>query len=121
MAVQISSLILTIRATNIPAPAVSPTPVVDIRNPPSRPPSCNGMKKSKLAKRVVKRNNENTVEIVDRRVENEQAEEHLQSRQEPARELQCHDCDESSWILVVQRGYLTVDCCQLLAVIAYES
>ena len=30
------------------------SPSVDIRKPPSRPPNCNGMKKSMLAKRVVK-------------------------------------------------------------------
>ena len=54
MAVQMSSRMRTMRATKMPALDGRPSPVVDMRNPPSRPPSCRGMKKSMLAKRVVK-------------------------------------------------------------------
>ena len=54
MAVQISSRMRTSRATKMPAVAVRPSPETDIRKPPSRPPSCSGMKKSMLAKSVVK-------------------------------------------------------------------
>ena len=54
MPVHISSRMRTISATNIAAFAVSPNPVTDIRKPPSRPPSCNGMKNSILANSVVK-------------------------------------------------------------------
>lgn len=54
IAVQISSLKRTIRATKMPALAVSANPLADIRKPPSRPPNCRGMKKSMLAKSDVK-------------------------------------------------------------------
>ena len=48
-----SSLILTISATKMPAPADRVRPLAERRNPPSRPPSCRGMKKSMLASREV--------------------------------------------------------------------
>ena len=54
--VNINSLIRTINATNMPELDAIPRPEADIRKPPSRPPSCNGMKKSRLAKRLVKAN-----------------------------------------------------------------
>ena len=43
----------TMRATKIPALVVNPKPETDIRKPPSRPPNCKGMKKSRLANNVV--------------------------------------------------------------------
>ncbi len=46
----------TMSATKIPELEAIPKPEVDIRKPPSRPPSCRGMKKSKLANRLVKAN-----------------------------------------------------------------
>ena len=52
--VHTSSLMRTMSATKIPALALIPNDVVDMRNPPSRPPSCNGMKNSRLAKSDVK-------------------------------------------------------------------
>lgn len=54
IAVQISSLTRTIRATKIPALVVKPNPDIDIRNPPSRPPSCKGIKNKIFANNVVK-------------------------------------------------------------------
>ena len=54
IAVQISSLKRTIRATKMPALAVSANPLADIRKPPSRPPNYRSMKKSMLAKSDVK-------------------------------------------------------------------
>ena len=54
IAVQISSLTRTISATKMPALVVRESPLADIRNPPSRPPNCRGMKKSILANNDVK-------------------------------------------------------------------
>ena len=54
IAVQINSRMRTISATKIPALAVSPNSVIDIKKPPSRPPSCKGIKNNKLANSVVK-------------------------------------------------------------------
>ena len=48
-----SSRSRTMRATKMPAEVLMPKAVVDIRKPPSRPPNCKGMKKSRLAKRLV--------------------------------------------------------------------
>lgn len=50
IAVHISSLILTISATKMPLLAAMASPDAESMNPPSRPPSCNGMKKRRLAK-----------------------------------------------------------------------
>ena len=52
--VQISSRNRTIRATKIPVEAVMPSPLTDMRNPPSRPPNCRGIKNSILAISEVK-------------------------------------------------------------------
>ena len=54
MAVHISSRMRTSSATSMAASVLMASPLTDMRNPPSRPPSCSGMKKSMLAKRVVK-------------------------------------------------------------------
>ena len=54
IAVQISSLRRTIRATKMPALDVSANPLADIKKPPSRPPNCSGRKKSILANNEVK-------------------------------------------------------------------
>ena len=54
IAVQISSLNLIISATNIPLLAVIARLEADIMKPPSLPPSCNGMKNSRLANSDVK-------------------------------------------------------------------
>lgn len=48
--VHTNSRSLTISATNMPWPAVSPSPTADMTKPPSLPPSCKGMKNSMLAK-----------------------------------------------------------------------
>ena len=40
----------------MPPLALMPNDVVDIKNPPSRPPSCSGMKNNKLANSEVKAN-----------------------------------------------------------------
>lgn len=53
IAVQISSRNRTSNATKIPALVVRPKAETDIMNPPSRPPSCRGIKKSILANNVV--------------------------------------------------------------------
>ena len=47
---------LTSRATKMPAPAVMPRADTDIRKPPSRPPSCRGMKNNRLANSDVNAN-----------------------------------------------------------------
>lgn len=38
------------RATKMPLDAVMPNPTTDMRKPPSRHPSCKGIKKRRLAK-----------------------------------------------------------------------
>ena len=56
MAVHINSRILTMSATKMPALADIPSPFTDMMKPPSRPPSCSGMKNSMLANSDVNAN-----------------------------------------------------------------
>ena len=56
MPVHTSSRRRTMRATKMPVDAVMPSAAADIKNPPSRPPSCSGMKNSILANSEVKAN-----------------------------------------------------------------
>ena len=51
--VHTNSRMRTMSATKIPADAVIPSPPADMRNPPSRPPNCKGMKNSRLANKLV--------------------------------------------------------------------
>lgn len=54
MPVHTSSRRRTMRATKMPVEAVMPSAAADIKNPPSRPPSCSGMKNNILANSEVK-------------------------------------------------------------------
>ena len=100
----------------MPVDAVMPSPAADIKNPPSRPPSCSGMKNSILANSEVKANMRMHCTYVMCGVSTK-----MEKYISAAEQFEHDGCYQCALVLVMQGSHLMVDGEQLFMVAISKS